>query len=322
MQYTWQRRSDQLLVTVCVAAICDSSTVLGASDRMLTAGDVQFEPSQSKVWILTTSIAAMVAGDSSLQAEILHEVGRDMNARIQTEPSNWWLVKDAAQLYGRYFNEVRRKRSETTILAPLGLDYNTFISRQSEMSDALVSKIATELINFSTPSVAAIFAGTDPSGTHIYVCQDGSVECMDSVGFASIGIGRWHANSQFMFAQHDKSKPFPETLLLTYAAKKRAEVSPGVGKGTDMFTIGPRLGSYVKVHPDVVRQLEKMYRKRIGREKMASTRANAEVKNYVQNLIRAATPKEQEAKPNDSGGSAPADQENVRHEGAEIQSEG
>lgn len=318
--YTHQLRRKKATVTVCVAAICNTGAVLGASDRMLTAGDVEFEPSQSKVRVLTSSIAVMVAGDSSLQSEILQEVMKDINARIQSDPSNWWLVKDAAELYCRYYNEVRGKRTERAILAPLGLDRNTFISRQNEMSDALVRQVATELINFSMPDVAVIFAGTDPVGTHIYVCQGGNVECMDSVGFASIGIGRWHANSQFMFAQHDRSKSFPETLLLTYAAKKRAEVSPGVGKGTDMFTIGPDLGSYVQVHADVVTELKRMYQTRIASEKRASTKANRDVNSYVENLIRAATPKEQEAKPSDGGGSPPADRENLRHEGPEVES--
>jgi|GEM_PF-3090515 len=30
-------------MTICVASIGDNSTILGASDRMLTAGDIQFE---------------------------------------------------------------------------------------------------------------------------------------------------------------------------------------------------------------------------------------------------------------------------------------
>jgi hypothetical protein len=115
-----------------------------------------------------------------------------------------------------------------------------------------------------------------------------------------------------MFAQHDRSKPFPETLLLTYAAKKRAEVSPGVGEGTDMFTIGPGLGSFVNIFPRVVEELEKMYQTARARERRASLKANKEVNTYVQNLLRAATPKEQEAKPKDSGGNLPADQKALR----------
>lgn len=57
-------------MTVCVAAISQSSTgtglmITGASDRMLTAGDIEFEPEQSKIQPLTNSIALMLAGDSA-----------------------------------------------------------------------------------------------------------------------------------------------------------------------------------------------------------------------------------------------------------------
>lgn len=302
-------------VTVCVAAICDTSTVFGAADRMLTAGDVEFEPAQSKIWELTSSIAAMFAGDASLQSEIFQLIDRDVKARVEAEPKNWWTVRDVADLYSKYYAEIRVRRSEKMLLAPLGLDHKTFIERQREMSQSLVRQLATEMINFTMPEVGTIFTGIDSGGAHIYVAHGANVNCADNVGFAAIGIGRWHANSQFMFAQHNKSKPFPETLLLTYAAKKRAEVSPGVGEGTDMFTIGPALGSYMKIYPHVVGSLEKMYRANRTRERRASLRANKEVNEYVEGLIRAATPKEEQPA-QAPGGDAPIDETKPR-EGAQ-----
>lgn len=283
---------------------------------MLTAGDVQFEPVQPKIWPLSTSVCVMVAGDSSLQTEILESVRRDVQARVEAEPNNWWKVGDIAELYAHYYCTVRQKRSERALLAPFGLNHNTFISRQSEMAESFVRQIATELVNFSLPDVSAIFTGTDPEGTHIFVANNADIACFDSVGFASIGIGRWHANSQFMFASHDRSKPFPDTLLLTYAAKKRAEVAPGVGEGTDMFTIGPLLGSYSPVIPDVLVELERMYQATRDRERRASLTANEEVNQYVQNLIAAAIPKEQKVATSDGGGNTPADQKDVRVEPA------
>jgi hypothetical protein len=49
-------------------------TVMGMSDRMLTAGDVQFQPPSSKIWALTNSITMMAAGDIGTQSEIHTEV--------------------------------------------------------------------------------------------------------------------------------------------------------------------------------------------------------------------------------------------------------
>ena len=41
-----------------------------------------------------------------------------------------------------------------------------------------------------------------------------------------------------MFARQTINSPFAETFLLVYSTKKGAEAAPGVGVGTDMFTIG------------------------------------------------------------------------------------
>jgi hypothetical protein len=185
-------------VTVCVAALCEGGNIFGASDRMLTAGDVEFEPGAGKIRELTTSIALMTAGDSSLQTEIISRISLDVVARIDADPKNWWHVKDVADLYARHYSAVKRERSERSILAPLGLTHDSFIARQAVIADSFIRNLTTELINFSMPSVATIITGSDPVGEHIYVVTGGDVECLDAVGFAAIGIGRWHANSQFM----------------------------------------------------------------------------------------------------------------------------
>ncbi|HEY2391883.1 MAG TPA: hypothetical protein VGK22_11980 [Candidatus Angelobacter sp.] len=176
------------------------------------------------------------------------------------------------------------------------------------MKESLVLRISTELINFSMPSVATIFTGSDDEGTHIYIAEGGSIQCRDTIGFAAIGAGRWHANSQFMFAQHSRFTPAPETLLLTYAAKKRSEVAPGVGKETDMFIVGRKLGSYARIDVSTLNDLEKMYKARVAREKRASEKANKEVIAYVENFIKRAPAEEQEVSPNDSGGNTPTDE--------------
>ncbi len=199
-------------MTVCVAARCTGDIVLGASDRMLTAGDVQFEPDTAKMHPLTASIACMTAGDSSFQIEILREVKNVIDERVRREPDNWWLVRDVAYLYARVRNEIRRKRAEQTILLPLGLAHESFIARQKGMSDEFISKITKELINFDVPDVETIFAGVDTYGSHIYTVENDKVRCHDSVGFAAIGIGYWHANSQFMLAGHNYEAPMPVTF--------------------------------------------------------------------------------------------------------------
>jgi hypothetical protein len=234
-------------VTVCIAARA-GNIVVGASDRMLTSGDIQFEPSAgTKIYALSNSMFMMTAGDSALHAEMTGMVIREIAARIVAEPQNWWRVSEAANLYVKYYNLVKNKRAEDAILVPLHLDEQSFIANQRTMSEDLVKDLAKELLNFQIPDVSAIFAGLDPDGCHIYTVYNNEANCVDNVGFAAIGIGERHASSQFMFARHAWNSPFSDTLLLTYYAKRKAEVAPGVGNGTDMMMVGPTLGSLTPV---------------------------------------------------------------------------
>lgn len=302
----------KISVTVCIATVCGGNTIIiGAADRMITAGDIEFEPQQTKIIQLSNSIAVMIAGDSSMQAEIIQKVYADVGARIKTEPTNWWNVADVAGLYNQYYADARFKRAERDILFPLGLNRNTFISRQKEMDPKLVSQLATELINFVPPSISAIFTGVDNTGPHIYIAENGSINCQDLVGFSAIGVGAWHANSQIMFAGHDRWKLVPETLLLAYSAKKRAEVAPGVGEATDMFTIGPALGSFTYIGDHVLIKLKEIYEAEQKREMKANLKARSSVNEYVEEIAKAATAKEQAKIPLDSGGDTSANKKEL-----------
>jgi hypothetical protein len=251
---------------------------------MITAGDVEFEPPQTKVFPLTSSITAMIAGDASLQTEILYALREQVNSAIQANAKVWLNVKDVADWYYSHYQAARNIRAERTILNPLGLDRMSFISRQGQMQGSLVNRIASELANFSMPEIEAIIAGIDLTGPHIYVADNRGVDPRDSAGFAAIGVGYWHANSQFMFAGHAKWKPMPEVLSLTYAAKRRAEVAPGVGEGTDMFMIGPQLGSSFMIGDHVIAALGKIYEKTRKRSLKSQEQARKEVNRYVDEL--------------------------------------
>jgi hypothetical protein len=64
-------------------------------------------------------------------------------------------------------------------------------------------------------------------------------------------------------------------LLLAYAAKKRSEAAPGVGKQTDVVVIGPRLAETIQVEERHVKELDVIYQ--------ASRRANAKAIKKAQN---------------------------------------
>jgi hypothetical protein len=309
---------EQLTVTVCIAALA-RNIVVGASDRMLTSVDIQFEPSSGrKTYWLTSSMFMMTAGDASLQAEIALMVIQEMMDRISKEPNNWWKVSEAADLYVKYYNFIRNKRAENAVLSPLNLNGQSFLANQGTMSGELVERLARELLNFEMPNVSTIFAGVDPTGCHIYTVHNNEANCEDSVGFAAIGIGSRHASSQFMFARHAWNAPFPETLMLTYYAKRKAEVAPGVGLGTDMIMVGPILGSLIPIGDHVIKKLDEEYARIIRSETSAFTRAKGKMRTYVEELTKKAqatgeAAAEKQAPPKTAnGGASSSDEPPVR----------
>jgi hypothetical protein len=217
-------------LTVCIAARC-GGVIVAASDRMLTAVDVQFEPASGlKIQSFSNLAFIMTAGDAALTAEIVQDTGAAVGNRIESEPKTVLAIKDIVDLFVHNYNLAKVKRSEAQILAPLNLDRRTFISEQRQLADGFVSDLTKELINFEMPRISCIIAGVDLSGAHIYIITDNQYSCADSVGFAAIGIGSRHALSQLMLVGQSFASSLPETVLAVYNAKKRAEIAPGVGR--------------------------------------------------------------------------------------------
>ena len=241
-------------MTVCIAARSNSIIFL-LSDRMVTAGDIQFEPPAPKIISLSSSICIMASGDFAFHTEVVQEVSRDVVDRISADPNNWWLVKDVVDLYIKYRNDAKLKRAEAAILAPLGLTRSSWLQQQKLMDSSLVREIAGDLIHFDIPHVSVIIAGIDnykgvPS-PHIYTVEDDYISCNDVIGFSAIGSGARHAESQFMLAGHAWNADLHVTAALAYRAKKDAEIAPGVGNYTDMYMIGPGLGQITSVRPEI-----------------------------------------------------------------------
>ena len=252
-------------VTICVAAIAGGNCIYGASDRMITSADIEFEPPKDGGWPLksiplTNSIVAMIAGeDISLLTQLIYDLQFILNEKIKAAPTNWLTVSDVAHEYQRVHSFKKNQTIERRILNPRGLSYETFISKRRELASELLMRIDSEIRNFHFPSLSVIFAGVDTSGAHLFVARNDEVSCEDLVGFAAIGSGYYHAESQFMAQGHTRNSPIERGIYLTYTAKRRAEVAPGVGKGVDMFLIGPQPGSYGPVFPHIVEEFEKTY---------------------------------------------------------------
>jgi 20S proteasome alpha/beta subunit len=285
-------------MTVCIAAIYGSQNIIGASDRMLTAGDIQFQPEQSKLYRLTSSIVAMVAGDISLQVEITARLRTKIRGRLELDSSHWLEVSQIAKDYSDIHSEIARERAERDLLAPLGLTSGSFVERQGSMRSEMVKQLTSELINYRLPDTAVVIAGIDGNGAHIWAGYDGSLTCEDAVGFAAVGAGHWHAKSQFMFARYTRGASAAKALYLVYAAKKRAETAPGVGVETDMFLIGPEPGTYSEMRTVVIDSVATIYQDNIRESERIYAETERKVNEYIATLA------EPEPEPQQSGSSS------------------
>lgn len=260
-------------MTVCIAAIYGNSCVIGASDRMASGGQMQYEIPQPKIWPVTKSIVAMISGESIIAYEIHQQVLEDIKACNKSDQAKHWKVKDVAELYGHYYFDRRLKHAEREVLIPIGLDLTSFGNQQKDMNPARAEQIS-EHIDKSLRAynrdviVSFILAGVDESGPHLYTVDGDLVSCYDEVGFASIGIGSWHADSHLCFSGQSKSDSLPPTVWRVYQAKKKAEVAPGVGEKTDMFWIRPELDPNFEEFPlmaiDTLDEYYKQYKKNLN----------------------------------------------------------
>ena len=304
-------------MTVCIAAICNNSdTIFGACDRMLTAGDIEFEPAlrpvatsnmaqttNPKIVHATSSIVIMTAGDSALQTEITDDVKSEVRERIKGMKS-WLPVKEVVGIYVEAYNRAKAARLNNSVLVPLGLNSNTFVSRQSEMSAAFIAETSTRIRQFefefmSSHGVETIITGIDATGPHIYTvfkCASGdAVMCCDALGFAAVGSGSRHAESQFMMSGHGPFSDREETLLLTYVAKKRSEVAPGVGRATELFVAGPAPGSVAmmaNIADFSLVEIDKIYQKMEKEQETKFRGAMEKTRRYVASIFEERSKKE------------------------------
>lgn len=248
-------RSGEKPVTVCIAAVCtvdNQLIIIGASDRMISAPDLKFEPPQSKVYGFATWVVALIAGDPYIQMSICDEVARVLKLRPAA------TVEAVARIYAEAFSNFRRQFAENKYLKPVGLDVNSFLDRQLDFQASFISDLQHNLQN-SPLEVETIITGVDENGPHIFVITDpGDIACADGLAFAAIGSGKYHADWQFMMAKYTRQVPVHKALLLTYLAKKRAEVSPTVGEYTDLFFIELPKG-YSTIADNVHQHLSDVY---------------------------------------------------------------
>jgi len=127
-------------VTVCIAALINwiypnkdvGRAVITVADRMLTSGDIEYEPAQLKVSFLRKRVIVLVAGDITINSEALTIVGKTLASNPEDD------VGAIAELYAAGLRTIKNKRAADMYCSPLNLSATSFLSLQQSMSSALV----------------------------------------------------------------------------------------------------------------------------------------------------------------------------------------
>lgn len=269
-------------MTVCIAAICQLpgqfQCVLGATDRQLTAGDIQFEPPLSKVWQFTPNIAALIAGDAGAQGEVCTNVWR-------RQPKT---CEEAVDFYCRELGAYNTRQAERRVLFPFGLNMKSFLADKDGISPDFIDTAYNE-IKRTRAHVSTIICGVDQFGARLVVIDETGVahDC-SSIGFAAIGDGKSHALSQFMFSRYTRDWSLAKSLLLLYSAKQRAQVAPGVGLETDLFLVAPPPGHLAFIHEPFIGAISDAYKKQRKAVERAVATSYGSIESHVEKLVKQA----------------------------------
>lgn len=274
-------------MTVCIAAVCGAGHekgpfIVAAADRMITIGQLQYEPAQTKTVNLATQTIGLFAGDMQLHAAVVPRA-RAKITEATREGDGHISVAEIAEFYAEEFAYYRRGLAEREVLFPRGLDFDRFLMRQATMAHYQVSELDAQLASYYVDSTA-IIAGIDETGGHLYlVGNPGIAACYDTPYFVATGAGEALATTQFMVARFDKTWDFAKTLWLTFSAKARAEVAGGVGRQTDLVIVAP--GGQIIPLPDSQKEiLYSLFDQVRAEESAASDKAAAEIEGYIRSL--------------------------------------
>jgi hypothetical protein len=269
-------------MTVCIAAICDEGNrIYCASDRMFTKGDTEYEHEHSKVWKFSSQIIAMVAGNVSIQNEILLEVNKRIEGR-----ENEISLQEVAYLYSEEFTKLRVKRAalryaEATRVVAEGAD----AQQQASLSRDLVALLSEHRLD--QDDIQTIIAGFDKSGPHLWAVTNGEPSCVDVAAYATIGAGEFLAESVLIFSGHSRKQSAGKTLYAVYGAKKRAEHAPGVGQDyTDLYVIGPKKKRVRRVPGKLQDVIEEMWQSNFNRTQASWNETDKECQSYVRKYER------------------------------------
>jgi 20S proteasome alpha/beta subunit len=227
-----------LPMTICAGALCrhqGQNVVVVISDRLMTSDDIEYPGPRSKIFDFPSPLSVCLSADVIDVARMVVEETRTCLAATPVAD-----IAGVARLFANNYATLRRRRIEQSLLSHLGLDADSFVTRQSDFNPEIARDLETTMANFDL-RVTSIIAGVDASGPHLYLIENPGIETScDHTGFVSIGSGSRQFESLFMSSGYRPDWELSQTLLLAYTAKRCAHYILLAG-------LGPVMGGSIRL---------------------------------------------------------------------------
>ncbi|HEY8864710.1 MAG TPA: hypothetical protein VIO37_11135 [Candidatus Dormibacteraeota bacterium] len=224
-------------MTICMGAICKDKAdqvaraVVVASDRMVTWAQLtQFEHRVPKFHLMAPAVVGLSAGDALVGTRLIEEA-------LPTAAKATSVAEIAESLANSYA-AIRISSAEADILRPRGLTMDSYYQMHQSMMVNVVGMLDQQLLGYDL-GVELLLAGVDAAGGHLHTIHNpaGRYLTHDVIGAAAVGSGALHAVQSMIEFRHFGEEALMDTIFRVYAAKRRAEVAPGVGNETDMLYV-------------------------------------------------------------------------------------
>lgn len=223
-------------MTICIAAMCNvdnksgtySPAIVFCADRLLTSS-ISFEHGNSKIKLISGRCIIMEAGDGTISDLILNEeVINDQNSELS--------VKGIAEIINQKTIEVITQKVNESLLINFGISLDRLYDDKKISQDLLnlVLRKVTEVRR--ERNVEFIVAGLDKNSLpSLYkVSSISGLECYNSIGFISIGIGADLSLLELTKFSHNNLAGYMEVISKVYRAKIESEKVGSIGKNTDL----------------------------------------------------------------------------------------
>jgi hypothetical protein len=245
-------------MTVGIGAICDGgkAAVIAADRELSLAGQLRMEMEGSKIEPLGDASFVVTSATWALSDTMLMRL-----AKMRSSLTGLTVGAAVDQVW-EWYKDARQEFLESKVLRKaLGVGYAEFRQMAPTTSSLTIHKVIDDLLAAPIPAQLLV-VGSDQSGdSHVYCVQDGGILSCDDRSFGVVGSGIGPSYFSLIRRHQSKSTPLAESIYYVYEAKKKAEISNGVGEMTDLCVL--RNGAserFAEPHP-VIELLQQKYEK-------------------------------------------------------------